>query len=235
MVERKVISQDPGDVQAWYRNYYRRKGADRDDPMNPEVVFQEFAYRCCFIDAFAGIPRNAKILDVGGGIGNGLTRLLDLQFDRAGLHLLDLHPDFVTRARAQLGEQGIVEGSATEMIGFGDGSMDVVYSASTFIHLDPAILKDVCAEMLRVLRPGGRLMIFDWDMARSSDPFVPVTRKRLEKLLANYPVRYVKASHGPLYPPLGRRLSRYLPALYFMVRGIGPLIGFHGHIFQKLG
>ena len=90
MNERQFISEDPSHVQSWYSDYYSRKGANRDDPMNPEVIFQEFAYRRCFIDAFIDIPRNSNILDVGGGKGNGLTRLLDLQFDRSGLHLLDL-------------------------------------------------------------------------------------------------------------------------------------------------
>lgn len=234
MAERSVISEDAGAVQAWYDDYYKLKGADRDDPMNPEVVFQEFAYRRCFIDAFSDIPRDANILDVGGGKGNGLTRLLDLQFDRAGLHLLDLHPVFVARARSQLGAKGIVEGSATEMRAFGDGSMDVVFSASTFIHLDPEILGRVCSEMVRVTRSGGRIIVFDWDMARRSDPFVPVNRKRLEVLFESHHVRYLRTSHGPLYPPLGRRLSRYMPVLYFLVSTIPPLIGFHGHIFEKV-
>ena len=44
--------------------YYKEKGAARNDPLHPEVLFQQLAHRVALLRCFADVPRNARILDV---------------------------------------------------------------------------------------------------------------------------------------------------------------------------
>lgn len=60
-------------TREWYREYYEKKGARRNDLLrNPEVLFQTLAYDRSVITAFRSTnvdPGAAQILDVGCGGG----------------------------------------------------------------------------------------------------------------------------------------------------------------------
>ena len=64
------------ETQNWYREYYLKKGKDRNDLLtNPEVLFQHLAFEDSVISALrraTNLSRetsNSKILDVGCGGG----------------------------------------------------------------------------------------------------------------------------------------------------------------------
>lgn len=111
---------------------------------------------------------SGSVLEVGCGTG-ATTRALVRRADFAGSALgVDQSEDFIAAAKRFVADEGISErvrfvvGDA-HRLDFADGSFDVVFAHTLISHVtDPiAVLK----EMVRVLKPGGRLAIFDGDYA----------------------------------------------------------------------
>ncbi|WP_099239524.1 methyltransferase domain-containing protein [Synechococcus sp. BDU 130192] len=107
------------------------------------------------------LPPGTKVLDVGCGIG-GSSRILarDYGFDVTGI---TISPKQVERA-TQLTPPGISAKFAVDdamNLSFADGSFDVVWSVEAGPHMpDKAIFAQ---ELLRVLKPGGKLVVADWN------------------------------------------------------------------------
>jgi ubiquinone/menaquinone biosynthesis C-methylase UbiE len=110
------------------------------------------------------LPAAARVLEIGSG--NGATTKHILQHLRpAQLVGIDPSPVFLDMAcKAFAGEPRVsfAAGEATAT-GQADASFDLVIAHTVYSHLvDP---KGALAEARRVLRPGGRLVIFDGDFA----------------------------------------------------------------------
>ncbi|HEX6041185.1 class I SAM-dependent methyltransferase [Longimicrobium sp.] len=105
-----------------------------------------------------------RVLDVGCGTAN-LLRLLTDGGARASAYAgIDPAPRMLRIARGKARAMDVRGGFAAapaEALPFADGAFDVVITASTLHDWDnvPAGL----AEIRRVLRPGGELMLLDWD------------------------------------------------------------------------
>ncbi|MBY5973610.1 class I SAM-dependent methyltransferase [Ferrimonas balearica] len=98
-------------------------------------------------------PRARAALDVGCGEGR-FCRLLQ---DR-GIPATGLEPVEPLRVRAEaLDPTGRYCTGQAEALPFDDGSFDLVVSYLTLIDIDG--LEEALAEMVRVLRPGGQLLI----------------------------------------------------------------------------
>jgi demethylmenaquinone methyltransferase/2-methoxy-6-polyprenyl-1,4-benzoquinol methylase/phosphoethanolamine N-methyltransferase len=65
-----------------------------------------------------------------------------------------------TRSRAKFG-LGVIE-----RLGFGDGTFDVVLSSFMLHHLPADVKRAGLGEVWRVLKPGGRLVLVDFDPTR---------------------------------------------------------------------
>lgn len=103
-----------------------------------------------------GLPHAGRLLEVGCGPGFVTRALRRL---RPGLETfgLDLDPAMLHVARRSV---SVVRGDAASLP-FPDGAFDFVYARLVARHL-PAPL-DALAEMRRVLRPGGRVVVADTD------------------------------------------------------------------------
>lgn len=55
------------ETNEWYKNYYKKRGADRNDLFTPGVLFQELAYIKAWVEAFRFVSKASTVLDVGGG------------------------------------------------------------------------------------------------------------------------------------------------------------------------
>ena len=120
-------------------------------------------------DVVAAAPDGARVLEVGCGPG----RLSILLTRRHGLHVtgLDLDPAMVERARANAarpagehgGEPSFLVGDVASLA-FPDRSFDLVVSTLSMHHwADPTA---GLAEIGRVLRPGGRALVWDFRAGR---------------------------------------------------------------------
>ncbi|MBX6363609.1 MAG: methyltransferase domain-containing protein [Gemmatimonadetes bacterium] len=115
-------------------------------------------------NVFSLLPdvRGARVLDVGCGMGT-----FTVEAARRGATSavgVDFAPEAVATAREVAAAEGVrgatfIEGDATALP-FPPESRDVVLAADVTEHLDDATLGAVLAEALRVLRPGGALVIY---------------------------------------------------------------------------
>ncbi len=107
------------------------------------------------------LPQGTTVLDVGCGIG-GSSRILarDYGFEVTGI---TISPQQVQRAQ-DLTTEGMTAQFAVDdamALSFPDASFDVVWSIEAGPHMpDKAIF---ARELLRVLKPGGILVVADWN------------------------------------------------------------------------
>src|SRR5207237_5187701 len=101
-----------------------------------------------------------KVLDVACGTGHFL-RMLGAALPSAQLFGLDLSPQYVARAREMLPRDldvSLVVENA-ERMPFIDGHFDAATSVFLFHELPPAVRARVLSEMVRVVRPGGLVVV----------------------------------------------------------------------------
>jgi ubiquinone/menaquinone biosynthesis C-methylase UbiE len=234
--ELKGIDKRASDTTQWYAEYYRRKGENRNDVFNPEALFQFLASDKCYIEAFRDVDRKAAILDVGGGSGMGILNLIKYGFPPSHLTIVDIQPDRVAKARLMLAPSvRVVECDATSMTQFGDGQFDVVTASTMFIQMvDADMAQKIASEMLRALKPGGKILIFDWRYDFWRAGYLACDTKRIQKLFdVGRATTLDKKVKGQIVPPLGRFLSKHCGSLYFLVQKIPFLTGLFCYSLTK--
>lgn len=135
----------------------------------PEYFAEHKARKVAEAYRAAKVPFPANILDFGGGIGNSIAPLRG-EFPDAKITCLD-----VSRASLDICEERFGTDVATlafdgSTIPLPDASWDMVFVACVFHHVDHAEHVALLAEIRRVLRPGGRLFLFE------HNPWNPLTR-----------------------------------------------------------
>jgi SAM-dependent methyltransferase len=127
------------------------------------------AGRCEFIKS---LPRAQRIVDLGGThLGQDVGALVSLgypyTFDEltiidlpsADRHEIYRATDARTTVPSPLGPVTYRYHSMTDLSGFADASVDLVYSGQSIEHVSPDEARVVVAETERILRPGGYLAI----------------------------------------------------------------------------
>ena len=119
------------------------------------------AYRRLARDLAPLAPEGAAVLDVGTGPGVLLVELARLRPDLR-ITGVDLSPDMVAAAQRKLADWGgrveAVTGDVAALP-FPDGSFDLIVSSLSLHHWPrPA---EARPELARVLRPGGRICVYD--------------------------------------------------------------------------
>jgi ubiquinone/menaquinone biosynthesis C-methylase UbiE len=148
------------------------------------------------------------ILEVGCGNGHWLREFLKWGATPENLAGIDLLPERIEQA-CRLSPSGIAftNGNATEL-GFPDESFEIVLQATVFTSiLNHAVKKRVAAEMLRVLKPDGLLLWYDFRINNPRNPDVRgIGKAEIEKLFPNCWITLEKIT---LAPPLLRFLAPY--------------------------
>ncbi len=109
---------------------------------------------------FAGINKGEKVLDVGTGTGVVAITAARRGADVTGL---DLTPELIEQAKASASVAGVAakwEVGDAERLPYADASFDVVLSQ--FGHMFAPRPNVATLEMLRVLKPGGRIAFATW-------------------------------------------------------------------------
>jgi ubiquinone/menaquinone biosynthesis C-methylase UbiE len=216
-------------TESVYGEYYRRHGSERNDLLNnPEVLFQTFAMERATIAVLqkAENDRQAvRVLDVGCGSGSSILQFLRLGFRPGNLAGVDNSAERVEAARDRLPNVEFHIGNAEELP-FADGSFDLVCESTMLSTLDDrALIANIAKEMLRVTRIGGYVMVTDWRYSRKGTGVqTAMTPGFIRQLFSVGEATSVVAQKtGSLVPPVGRRLSRAAPSLYFLIQRLFPV------------
>jgi SAM-dependent methyltransferase len=126
-----------------------------DESLPPHVVEHYLRKRTRFVVEHC--PRG-KGLDVGCGTGVLATRLADAGYEMSGI---DPSEGMLQVLRERTEAIEAVQGSGTSLP-FADESFDLVVSVAVMHHIaDADNIRETLAEMVRVARPSGRIVVWD--------------------------------------------------------------------------
>ncbi len=127
-----------------------------------------------------GTLRGLDILDVGCGDGVELARLALWGADPARMAGIDLMEDRIVAARRRVPSAEFHVGSAHQLP-FERDSFDLVTQFTTFSSIvNSKVRAAVAAEMLRVLRPAGRILWYDIrSLSTESTDLVAISEREL--------------------------------------------------------
>ena len=133
--------------------------------------------------AHAAIASGEEVLDVGCGTG---TLAIAAARAAPGVRVtgLDADASILARARKKAAGAGLEIGfdhGMSTTLPYPDASFDVVLSTLFFHHLPDAAKRQTAAELVRVLRPGGRLVV--GDLGRPHDPLMRIAVRVTTQLL----------------------------------------------------
>jgi len=137
------------------------------------------------------------ILDVGCGVGHWGQRLLPLAHPAARMVAIDREEGFLDDARARASARGLADRityqqGLAEQLPFPDGHFDAVTCQTVLMHATDAAA--VLAEMMRVLAPGGLLLIAEPDnLVNAVSPDRGLENPSLEEALAQVELQMVCA------------------------------------------
>jgi len=121
----------------------------------------------------ASITAQDKVLDLGCGIGNILIALAErTDFSRPPVGV-DVSPELIRIGERELARAGLrdrirLQVAPATRLPFDDGSFDVVLTSHVLKHLDDETLLTSFREVVRVLRPGGRFLLWEFEKSGRS-------------------------------------------------------------------
>jgi ubiquinone/menaquinone biosynthesis C-methylase UbiE len=200
---------------------YARRGSQvpsqRYSPFNPGTLFMNQEVERHLLaglrDRGYSDLQGTRILDVGCGTGFWLRNFVSWGARPENLFGLDLLPERVERARRSLPALvTVAQGSATE-VAFSGSSFDLVLQFTVFSSiLQPEMKQQVAREMLRVLKPSGYAVWYDFYLNNPSNKDVRgVSKKEIRTLFPDCLYSFHRIT---LAAPLSRALGRWLPFLY---------------------
>ncbi|MFD6270939.1 methyltransferase domain-containing protein [Nocardia asteroides] len=128
------------------------------------------------VDA-TGVAAGATVADIGFGGGVGLGLFLDRVGADGVVHGVEPSPDMLARARSGFAGQVaagrlVLDAGSLTALPSADASLDAAITVNTIYFLDG--LPAACAELARVLRPGGTAVVGIGDPdAMAKMPFTP--------------------------------------------------------------
>jgi len=145
-----------------------------------------------------------RILDVGCGSGGVLRDFIKYGAIPENLYGIDLLPDRIEIAKKLSPHINFYLGSATELP-FEDEFFDIVMQFTVFTSiLDYSMKQKIAQEMLRVLKPDGIIIWYDYWISKPTNPDVKgVGKREIKKLFPNCKFEFHRIT---LAPPIARLL-----------------------------
>ena len=193
--------------------YARRRGIDLYSFFNPGHVFMiqsqdRAALRLLQRFGYHRKMSSCSILEIGCGTGRWIQNFVEWGAHPENIVGVDLLLDRVEAARKRCHpDVRIIHGSA-ESLNFSDGTFDLVLQATVFTSiLDQNLKKAMAKEMLRVLKPNGEILWYDFHMNNPWNPDVRGIPKR--EICALFKGCHIYLERTTLALPLTRFLARY--------------------------
>jgi len=143
--------------------------AENYDLMNDLMSFGVHRVWKRFVVELAGVRAGQHVLDLAGGSGDLSLKFARQVGDTGSVTLADLNADMLDVGRRRLLDAGVVKRVAyvqtnAESLPFCDDSFDLVTIA--FGLRNVAVKERALESMLRVLRPGGQMLILEFSSMR---------------------------------------------------------------------
>lgn len=226
-------------TRRWYEEYYSKKGADRNDLWaNRGVLFQTLASERGIVQAHYRVrldPHTATVLDVGCGSGADMYQLFRLGYRPENVTGIDILPERIAVASGLYSHVRWVLGDASRME-FADGSFNVLFESTMFATIaDDELSCRIAAEMVRVCKPGGYLVLQDWRWWRPGDSrYRALHRRRVARLFAVGQRTTLLSVHPGADPAGGSVLVHVASSAYFLVTALAPwLVGQVIYVLRK--
>jgi ubiquinone/menaquinone biosynthesis C-methylase UbiE len=172
-----------------------------------------------------------RVLDVGCGSGGWLRQLLAWGASAQNLHGVDLLSDRIDRARRLAPEIDHRVGSGWQLP-FDNAAMNLVTAHTVFSSIVNADARQsLAAELVRVLAPQGRILIFDFRIShpRNRDA-IGIRKSEIRRLFPGFQL-YSRTLE--LAPPLARRIVPVSPVLAMMLEASCPFLRTHALYFLQ--
>lgn len=162
--------------------------------------------------------RNRRILDVGCCAGGHLRDFVKYGALPENLSGIDLLPNGISEARRISPNMDLRCGNA-EVLSFDSGIFDMVVQFTVFTSiLNNEMKRKVAAEMLRVLKPDGVILWYDYFISKPTNRDVKaVGRKEISTLFPNCTFDFNKVT---LAPPIARAIAPYSFFLCYLLEKI---------------
>ncbi|MBN1316033.1 MAG: class I SAM-dependent methyltransferase [Anaerolineales bacterium] len=201
------------DLQRLQREYSNRSlrlaSSDRYSLANPGHLFEVQNRQRALLELFSktGSPRLAgrRILEVGCAGGAVLREWLYLGAEPSRLHGCELIFERAAQALPRLPLSAITCADG-QHLPYPPAAFDLVLQYTVFSSvLDPAVRRRLAAEMLRVLKPGGTIIWYDYWLNPTNPQARGVRLAEIRALFPNCAFDFVRIT---LAPPVARLIAR---------------------------
>lgn len=175
-------------------------------------------------EGFLDLSR-CSVLDFGCGSGRWLRRLMDWGIPSSQLHGMDLLEERVQTARERSPQIDFQVGG-TYPLPYSDGSFDILFAHTVFSSiLDPSMRQRVGEELLRILKPDGIILVYDFCISHPKNPdTVGIGKQEMKRIFGESDLSCRSLT---LAPPISRRLSRLSPLFSYVTERLVPFLRTH--------
>jgi len=173
------------------------------------------------------------ILDVGCGSGSWMQQFIRWGARPELVTGIDLRPEALAKARATLPAAVQLEQGNAAALPFAPELFDIVLQSTMFTSvLDPSLRQQIASEMLRVLKPGGLILWYDFLLNNPRNPDVRGVRKR--EIFALFSGCKFDLRRVTLVPPVLRWLAPRSWFLTYMLGRVRPFCSHYLGVITKL-
>lgn len=153
-----------------------------------------------------------KVLDFGTGIGGSIAPLRRV-LPNADLHGADISSESVAMAEGRHGNHASFAVISNNLLPYPDASFDLVFVACVYHHIPVDQREHWTAEIRRVLKPGGHLLVFEHNMLNPltrkvvrdcefDKDAILLPRRELLGLVGQQPFQAIKAQYIVFFPKM---------------------------------
>jgi SAM-dependent methyltransferase len=216
--------------EARIRSVYAKRGKDpRYSWFDPGhlFMFQELERKFLAQLQHHCLPALASkhMLEIGCGTGYWLREFIKWGARPENLVGIDLLADRVVEAKRLCPQTVQVQCGSATALPFPNATFDLVLQSTVFTSvLEPGMKLQIASEMLRVLRPDGLILWYDYHVNNPWNPDVKGVKKREIRQL--FPGCTIELRRVTLAPPLTRLIAPYSWLLCYWLQKI-PLLCTH--------
>jgi ubiquinone/menaquinone biosynthesis C-methylase UbiE len=156
---------------------------------------------------------NLRILEIGCGTGYWLREFVRWGARPENITGIDLLPERIAEATLHCPSQVTLRCQNAAQTHYSNGAFDLVFQSTVFTSILSGHMKtQIAREMLRVLRPGGTILWYDFNVNNPWNPDVRgIPRREIVKLFPRCRFEFRRLT---LAPPIGRPVARVSTFLY---------------------